>query len=122
MNRVLVVDDSLIQRTQIAEVIKECGHQPVLAADGLEALNIAQKNSDLKMIICDFNMPIMDGLTMCKKLRAQEAFSLTPIIMLTSEACREYREIAVNLKISAWVLKPFNIDVLKEVIGNLVPS
>lgn len=123
MNDVLVVDDSLIQRTQISEIVSACGYNPVLATDGLEGLNLAgSHDKTLALIICDFNMPIMDGLTMCTKIRDLPLLKTIPIFMLTSEASREYRGLAISLKISAWIIKPLDPDMLKLAIKEVLKS
>lgn len=123
MKDVLVVDDSLIQRTQISEIVSDCGYTPIMASDGLEGLNLASANDkSLALIICDFNMPIMDGLTMCTKIRDIPSLKSVPIFMLTSEASREYRGLAVSLKISAWIIKPLDPDMLKVAIKEVLSA
>jgi len=82
--RILVVDDSAVFRKLVAHHLEAEGHIVVVAEDGLEGLKMTSiEKPDL--IISDFRMPKMDGLTFIKKLKSQLATRFIPVIMLTAK-------------------------------------
>lgn len=85
MSKILAVDDSASMRQMVSFTLKSAGFDVVEACNGQEALDVAQgKQYDL--VISDVNMPIMDGITLIRNLRALPAYKFTPLLMLTTEA------------------------------------
>src|SRR5262249_14604249 len=83
--RILVVDDSATVRQQISRALEQGGYTVVEASDGAEGLRKAEATSDLCMVVCDVNMPVMDGLEMLAGLQESGIVSRVPVVMLTSE-------------------------------------
>lgn len=106
MAKILIVDDSETLRIQLREALEDAGHTVVEGVDGADGLKVAAQNTDLSMIITDFNMPQMDGVTMAAKLRELSAFQKTPILMLTTEATPDIKAAGKSAGILAWILKP----------------
>jgi two-component system chemotaxis response regulator CheY len=106
MAKILIVDDSETLRVQLREALEEAGHVVVEGVDGADGLKVAAANPDIKMIITDFNMPQMDGVTMASKLREQAAFNKVPILMLTTEATPDIKAAGKSAGILAWIVKP----------------
>ena len=86
MSRILVADDSKIMRTKIYRVLTGEGHHVIQAADGQEALEIAEEQEGISLFLVDINMPNLDGISLIKKLRALPAYTDTPIFVLTTES------------------------------------
>jgi two-component system chemotaxis response regulator CheY len=90
------------------------------AADGKQALDLAQKES-FDLVLTDVNMPIMDGITLTKELRALPAYRFTPILVLTTEAGADMKQQGRAAGATGWLVKPFNPDqllsTLKRVLG-----
>ncbi len=107
MSRVLVVDDSATVRNEVAGFLQQNGLQVVTAQDGRDGLMQLTRHSDIRLIICDVNMPNMDGLTMAEKTR-DELRNTTPIIMLTTESCPKMKERGKAAGVRGWIVKPFN--------------
>ncbi|HEX2837020.1 MAG TPA: response regulator [Phycisphaerales bacterium] len=122
---ILVVDDSAIIREPIEVVLRERGYRVITACNGVEALaEIAQHRPDL--VLLDLDMPVMDGLTALRRLRADPLTSPTKIIILSAEADRARIIEAARLGISAYVLKTgFSLKALQErvqaVLGSTPP-
>ena len=84
MYKVLVVDDSEFQRSTIENEFSIDEYEVLQAADGLEGIEQCKQNEDIDLIICDLNMPNMNGLEMVGKVREMDSFKTTPILMLTT--------------------------------------
>jgi len=85
--------------------------------DGLKKLD----GTKIHLIISDVNMPNMDGLTMVQKIKEMPAYKFTPIIMLTTEAGADKKEIGKAAGVKAWMVKPFKpaqrIDAISKLIA-----
>jgi two-component system chemotaxis response regulator CheY len=105
--QVLIVDDSQIMRKIITGALKKLGVSQILeAADGVEALDIVKNNSDISLILMDWNMPTMTGLDAVIKLRADGV--KTPIVMVTTESEKEKVLVAIKSGANDYLVKPFN--------------
>ncbi len=118
---VLVVDDSPTFRTMVSFALKRVASfdKEIQAADGLEALDALAKNS-VDIIICDVNMPNMNGLEFLKTVKSDENFKSVPVIMLTTEGKDSDREKARKLGADAYLNKPFKPNILKKEIDRLL--
>ncbi|MBZ4643331.1 MAG: two-component system, chemotaxis family, chemotaxis protein CheY [Deferribacteres bacterium] len=117
---IITVDDSSTMRRIIKNTLIKIGFSNILeAGNGIEALEvIAQNNVDL--IITDWNMPEMDGLTFVKTLRAKDKYKETPILMVTTEAAKEDILTALRSGVNNYVVKPFTPDILQEKVFKLL--
>ena len=80
--KILVVDDSAIMRRIISNNLKSAGHSDLVeAGNGAEAM---EKLSGIELILTDWNMPVMDGLTFVKEVRKDSNYAKVPIIMVTT--------------------------------------
>lgn len=115
--RILAVDDSVTIRMIMENVLNAIGHEAVLAKDGLEALEIMHQPNAPKLIVSDWKMPELDGLTLCQRLR-QHPFTIPPYIIILT-AMRETRQIVECLDAGAndYLTKPFNADELRARIN-----
>jgi two-component system chemotaxis response regulator CheY len=96
MAKILIVDDSETLRIQLREALEGAGHNVIEGVDGADGLRQAMENRDVNMIITDFNMPQMDGVTMASKVRE----------MLTTEATPDIKAAGKAAGILAWIVKP----------------
>jgi len=120
MAKILAVDDSASMRQMVSFTLKAAGHTVTDANDGQQALNIA-KTQSFDLVLTDVNMPIMDGLTLTKELRALPNYRFTPILVLTTEAGMDKKQAGRSAGATGWLVKPFNPDQLlatiKKVLG-----
>ena len=112
--KILLVDDSRTMRNIQKNVLKQIGeHEVTEAGDGLEALTaIASSPAGFDLMLFDWNMPHMDGLTLVKRVREKD--KATPIIMVTTEAEKTRIIDAVKAGVNNYVIKPFTPDALME--------
>ena len=107
MAKILIVDDSETLRSQVAKELAGAGHDVIEAIHGVNGLEMLNANSGIELIICDVNMPEMDGLTMISKVHQDERFNKIPIFMLTTESSAEMKVQGKENGVIAWVTKPF---------------
>ncbi|PWC88732.1 Fis family transcriptional regulator [Azospirillum sp. TSO5] len=111
----MTVDDSRTMRDMVSFTLRGAGYEVVEAADGQQAMSaIAATKVDL--VITDLNMPVMDGLTLIRKLRAIPAHRTLPILMLTTEADESKKAEGRAAGATGWIVKPFNPDKLVSVV------
>jgi two-component system chemotaxis response regulator CheY len=120
MAKILAVDDSASMRQMVTFTLKGAGYEVTEAANGKEALALAQKGA-FNLVLTDVNMPEMDGISLIKELRALPAYKFTPMLMLTTESAAHKKAEGKAAGATGWIVKPFNPDQLlatiKKVIG-----
>ena len=117
--RVLVVDDSASVRQQVALALTQAGFQVVEAVDGLDGVDKITRNADLSAVICDVNMPRMNGLELLEKVRSGGCRPQLPILMLTTEGQPALMQRAKQAGAKGWIIKPFKADLLVAAIKKL---
>ncbi len=117
--RILVVDDFATTRRIIKGTLKQLGMTNVAEADdGSTALEELRKEK-VDLILCDCNMPNMNGLELLKAVRSDENLKDTPFIMLPSEEKREEVIEMVKSGVNDYLVKPFAPDILKNRIEKI---
>lgn len=119
--KVLVVDDSLVVR-QLVKRALGTDFQVVEAKDGLDALVKIASHHDIELVLCDVNMPNMDGLDFLEKLREQAPFADVPTVMLTTEVQPHLVARAKTLRARGWIVKPFELEFLLMTAKRLVKT
>ena len=120
MRRVLIVDDSVSMRQMVGFTLRQGGFEVVEAGHGQEALDkLAGASVDL--IITDLNMPVMDGITLIRNLRALPAMKTKPILMLTTEGLAAKKEQGKAAGATGWIVKPFDPDKLLATLAKVLP-
>lgn len=119
MSKVIIVDDSDTIRSQLKKDLEAAGFSAVEAVDGLDGFNIVKANGDAKLIVCDVNMPKMDGVTLIQKLKSDLSNAI-PIVMLTTESNDEMRAKGKENGVVAWVVKPYKADKLIPAIKKII--
>jgi two-component system chemotaxis response regulator CheY len=105
-------------RRIIKNTLARLGYKDILeGADGLEGWAQMDANPDIDMLITDWNMPEMNGLELVKKVRADDRFKDTPIIMVTTEGGKTEVITALKAGVNNYIVKPFTPQILKEKLG-----
>ncbi len=113
--RALTVDDSKTMRDMVSYTLKNVGFEVMEAEDGQKALSVLA-GQKVDVIITDLNMPVMDGITLIRNLRAKPEYKFTPILMLTTESDETKKAEGKNAGATGWIVKPFNPEKLVQVI------
>lgn len=117
--RILVVDDSPSIRQQVAAALQGSGFEIVEAGDGIEAFDKLAAQQDITAVICDVNMPRMNGLELLEKLKAAGSMTRLAVVMLTTEAQPELMQRAKAAGAKGWIVKPFKAPLLVAAIKKL---
>jgi two-component system chemotaxis response regulator CheY len=115
---VMIVDDSGSFRTVVKLALQKAGYGVVEAIDGRDAVGKlgAQK---VNLIVCDVNMPNMDGLSFLRHVKANAAHKFTPVIMLTTESQEAKKAEGRAAGARAWITKPFQPSQLVDAVNRL---
>lgn len=108
MTYILTVDDSRIMRKIMAGAIEALGFEVLEAGDGLECLEkLTQYEHQVALVLMDWNMPNMDGLTTLREIKAHNDWKRIPVMMVTTEGERSKMVEAVRSGATQYLTKPF---------------
>lgn len=111
--RVLIIEDDRSLAEVVSYNLRQAGYDVQLAHDGQDGINRARQHSP-DVILLDLMLPVIDGLDVCRRLRADEATKNSRIIMLTAKAEESDQLIGFSLGADDYVTKPFSVKVLLE--------
>ncbi|MBK7897142.1 MAG: response regulator [Candidatus Promineifilaceae bacterium] len=120
-NSILLVDDEPNLRELLRHMLEIGGYEVVEAEDGLDALDrLAERTPDL--MILDVMMPYLDGVSLCKQLRASAEFASLPIVMLSGKT--QYRAVQEGLAAGAnrYLCKPITVDELIQTVREVLSA
>ena len=116
---ILVVDDSASIRQVAGMTLKGAGYEVIEACDGQDALS-KLSGQRVHLIISDVNMPVMDGITFLKQVKAKPEYEFTPVIMLTTESAESKKAEGQAAGAKAWMVKPFQPQQMLAAVSKLV--
>jgi two-component system chemotaxis response regulator CheY len=116
---IMIIDDSASIRMVVTIALKKAGYDVLEAVDGRDALN-KLTGQKVHLIICDVNMPNMDGISFLKTVKQNQSYRFTPIIMLTTESQEAKKQEGRAAGAKAWVVKPFKPEQIISAIEKLV--
>ena len=115
--KILVVDDSRMMRFAVAEVIRKLGYGVLEAADGDEALALADDDQP-QLIFLDINMPRMSGIDVLERLRSDSQLQTVPVVILTVEKCPDLMRRVAALRVKDYLLKPARPSEIKRRVAS----
>ncbi len=118
-NKILTVDDSKTVRIIVRKAFKAFDCEIFEAANGVEGLAVATKSLP-DIILLDITMPVMDGVEMLTKLKADPVLKGIPVMMLTAEGGRENVLKIAKIGVRDYIIKPFKDEVLIEKVGRII--
>jgi two-component system chemotaxis response regulator CheY len=125
--KVLIVDDSAVMRKVLQRALKETGlgiMEVVEATNGQEALELlrAQQGSEdgLHLILCDINMPLMDGLSFIEHAKQEALAADVPVVIITTEGAERQVLRAIAAGARGYICKPFTADQVRSRIQPLL--
>jgi two-component system, chemotaxis family, sensor histidine kinase and response regulator PixL len=104
---VLVVDDSTTMRQTLSLSLEKSGYRILQAKDGREGLDQLQLNPQVQLVICDIEMPVMNGFEFLTQKRQQAEIAGIPVAMLTSRGGDKHRKLAMQLGAIEYFTKPY---------------
>lgn len=122
MKTILIIDDSVSMRQVVKLTLTTGGYKVAEAVDGKDGLEKLKEISP-DMIICDVNMPNMDGLTFLRTIKTNDEyrdFRFKPILMLTTVSEEEKKQEGQEAGAKAWIVKPFQPEKLLSAVQKLL--
>jgi two-component system chemotaxis response regulator CheY len=110
--RALIVDDSRAMRAIIAKILRELGAEVVEAGNGREGLERLATVAPVDVVLVDWNMPVMDGLTFVRELRGRREYDGVQVLMVTTESDAHHVTSALEAGANEYVMKPFDRSAL----------
>jgi two-component system chemotaxis response regulator CheY len=120
VKKILVIDDSWTVREQVRTALTAAGYELLEAADGVEGLQKLTLHADVALVLCDVNMPRMNGLDLLDHLKRTGRIEGLPFLLLTSEAQPTLIDRARKAGAKAWIVKPFQPSMLLAAIRKLI--
>jgi CheY-like chemotaxis protein len=118
MARILVVDDDSVIRELLVEVLEdESDHEVIVASNGQEALDQLGRHP-VDAIVCDINMPVMDGFELVRNVRAHPELQDLPVLMMSAAARLE--RVDPDLEVDLMLEKPFELTSLLACVGYIL--
>lgn len=108
----LVIDDSRAVRLLVGNILREQGFHVVVAGHGQEGLEKLQENPEIRLVLVDWNMPVMDGLEFIQAVRKVRSWDQVRLVMVTTETESEQVQRAITAGADEYVMKPFTAEVL----------
>lgn len=120
---ILIVDDSKTVRNLVAFIMKKEGMKVTTAEDGLDGLEKLYSAKDrIDLVICDVNMPRMDGFTFIRTVREQDVYRDLPIVVLSTEGQEKDIQAGLNLGANLYLVKPAQPEKMVKNVKMLLGS
>lgn len=122
MSKVLIVDDSATMRKILMRAIRQAGVECegfVEAGNGAEGLERLAQEADIRLVLSDVNMPVMNGIEFLKAVRGQADKQKLPILMVTTEGGEAMMTTAKEAGASGYLTKPFTPENIQAAISAL---
>jgi chemosensory pili system protein ChpA (sensor histidine kinase/response regulator) len=117
---ILIVDDSINVRRFLALTLEKGGYQVEQAKDGQDALEKLQSGLSVQAVICDIEMPRVDGYGFLGRVKSNGDFKNIPVAMLTSRSSDKHRQLAMQLGARAYFSKPYNEQELLRTLDDII--
>lgn len=119
--KILTVDDSIAVREIIKNALDVLGYESIEAENGIEALRKLHENTgEVLLILLDWNMPEMDGITFLRTIKQDPDFKNIPVTMVTSENEKGKIISAISEGAKNYIIKPFTQEeLIKKILESL---
>ena len=104
---ILIIDDSSALRQSLSLTLKQIGYRVLQSCDGAEGLEQLRNNPHTNLVICDIEMPNVNGFEFLTLRHQESQLSQIPVVMLASRGSKKYRALAANLGAVGFFLKPY---------------
>jgi two-component system chemotaxis response regulator CheY len=98
----------------LSRTLRELGFEVREAGNGIEALTALSAGPPTDLVMADWNMPVMDGLELLRKIRASVEFARVPVVMVTTEAEIDQMTAAMAAGATEYIMKPFTKEILAD--------
>ncbi len=119
MGNILVAEDNIVMQKLLTKRLQMAGHEVRMAPNGMEALALLEAAA-ADLILSDIAMPLMDGLTLLRRVRSDQRFADVPFVLLTTSALDQHRLEAREGGADGYLQKPVSSWELDTMINNLL--
>ena len=119
MNKILLVDDELMNRVVASKILKKEGYEVIEATNGQEAIELLQ-STKVNLVLMDLMMPVMDGFEAIKIIKSDEDMKKIPIIVISALSDLDMVHKGLESGANEYLTKPFNIIEFRLRIANLI--
>jgi two-component system chemotaxis response regulator CheY len=109
----LVIDDSTTIRKILKEHLKKLGFEVTEAGDGVQGLSCLRKMAQVDLVLVDWNMPEMDGISFVRAVRSNADYAALPMMMVTTNVELSNISDALEAGVNEYIMKPFTADILR---------
>ncbi|MGB3495543.1 MAG: response regulator [Elainellaceae cyanobacterium] len=120
--QILVVDDAATLRRTLALTLQRAGYRVIQARDGREAIEQLEQSQSVHLVICDIEMPNMNGFEFLNYRRQHNDLNTIPVAMLTSRSNDKHRQLALHLGANAYFTKPYTEQDFLESLTSILKS
>jgi len=114
MPTAIVVDDSRAIRMILSRTLRQLGYDVREAGNGSDALAALSAGPPANLVMADWNMPVMDGLELLRRIRASGEHRAIPVVMVTTEAEVDQMALALEAGATEYIMKPFTPEILAD--------
>ena len=120
--KVLVVDDFATMRRILRNILKQIGFTNISEADDGKTALKELKKEKYDLILCDWNMPEMQGIDLLNEIRSDDELKGTPFVMVTAKAQKNNIIQAVKAGVNSYIVKPFTAETINEKLTKMFGS
>lgn len=121
-HKILVVDDSMVFRKYMKEMLENLFYNVLTVAHGEEALGILNSNPDISLVLTDYNMPVMDGLELTAEIRKNHSKNELAIIAISSNEKEEINALFLKQGANDYIKKPFSKEEFSCRVNNTIEA
>ena len=119
--RILIIEDNQFNHELIEYLLTQAGYQTLSAWDGLEGLDVARESLP-DLILCDLQMPVMNGYEVVQRIKTEPQLNLIPIVAVTASSMSGDSEKAFSAGFDGYIAKPIEPRLFVEQIEVFLPS
>lgn len=120
--KILIIDDSATVRQQVRMALESAGFDVEEAVDGADGKERIGRSANLAAVVCDVNMPRMNGIEMLESVKGDPRNAKLPIMMLTTEGQPALVKRAKAAGATGWIVKPFKADLLVAALNKIIAA
>ena len=118
--KIVIADDDLVVARVVSRVVATLDYCPIICSDGLRALHVVEDNPDVRLLITDVSMPVMDGKQLVQEVRQRPASKGLPIIITSGYARVAEISYLMETGLTCYLGKPIEVDELRSYVKSLV--
>jgi len=118
--KVMVVDDARVVRVSLGRIMRSLGFEVIKCEDGQQAMDAITEHPDVRLIMLDWHMPVMNGYDFLVRLREMPEHTSSPlVVMVTTEASLPSMMKALSSGADEYIMKPFDVSIIKSKLDML---